>query len=93
MISQFFNKFGTIKCHYQVKYSTHAVGDEPWQVHNVRLSSTLVPLHYDVWLFPDLGLDGGDGTTFQGKVTITVQNDEDRTDFYLHAKYLTVIYP
>ena len=50
-----------------------------------RLPQTTLPLHYDLYLFPNLEDD-----TFSGHVAITVETKEPRNHFLVHVKYLDV---
>lgn len=56
----------------------------PWEK-EVRLPRSVVPIHYDVYLHPNLQ-EG----TFYGKVDVLVQNGEPRDHFLIHTKYLTI---
>lgn len=57
----------------------------PWEK-NVRLPSTILPLHYELYLFPELQ-EG----MFSGRVDIEVDSQESRDYFLAHVKYLEVI--
>ena len=53
---------------------------------NYRISQSTQPLHYDVYLFPDLESD-----TFSGKVAIDIQvTGPPRTYLAVHTKFLTI---
>lgn len=57
----------------------------PWEK-NVRLPSTILPQHYELYLFPELA-EG----MFSGKVDIEVESQESRDYFLAHVKYLEII--
>ena len=57
----------------------------PWE-NNVRLPKNVLPLHYDLYLFPDLQ-DG----MFSGKVDIEIDSLEERDYFLAHVKYLEIL--
>lgn len=56
----------------------------PWET-QVRLPRNILPLHYDLSLFPDLK-DG----VFSGKVQIEVESREPTDYFLAHVKYLDI---
>ena len=56
----------------------------PWEK-NVRLPQNVLPLHYDLYLFPML-----DEGMFSGKVDIEVESQEPRDYFLAHVKYLDI---
>lgn len=58
----------------------------PWET-QVRLPRNILPLHYDLYLFPDLE-DGG--RYFSGKVQIEVDSLEPTDYFLAHVKYLDI---
>ncbi|GBM98759.1 hypothetical protein AVEN_73185-1 [Araneus ventricosus] len=62
---------------------THQPEDTPWL--DFRLSKTVIPVHYDLLLHPDLETD-----TFFGAVEITTNVTKDTRHFVVHAYKLTV---
>ena len=56
----------------------------PWEK-NVRLPKTVQPIHYDLYLYPQL-----EEGLFSGKVDIEVENSEATDHFLAHVKYLDV---
>ena len=57
----------------------------PWEK-NVRLPRTILPLHYDLYLHPDL-----ETGLFSGKVSIEVDNQMPTDHFLVHTKYLDIL--
>ena len=57
----------------------------PWEK-NVRLPRTVLPLHYDLYLHPDL-----ETGLFSGKVSIEVDNQMPTHHFLVHTKYLDIL--
>ena len=57
----------------------------PWEK-NVRLPRTILPLHYDLYLQPDL-----ETGLFSGKVAIEVDNEMPTDHFLVHTKYLDIL--
>lgn len=57
---------------------------QPWET-DFRLPKDTVPLHYDLYLFPQLDQD-----TFTGKVTIEVETSKPRSFFLVHALHLNI---
>ena len=56
----------------------------PWET-NYRIPDNTIPLHYDVYLFPNL-----ENQTFSGKVSILIKTTEPRDFFVSHIQYLEV---
>ena len=56
----------------------------PWES-NVRLPRSVVPIHYDLYLHPELETD-----MFSGKVSILMNSQEARDHFLVHVKYLDI---
>ena len=52
---------------------------------NYRIPESTLPLHYDLYLFPDL-----DQKTFSGHVTIHIKTTEPRDYLVTHIQYLQV---
>ncbi len=50
-----------------------------------RIPQSTQPLHYELYLFPNL-----DTNTFSGHVTITVETKEPRNFLLTHIKWLTI---
>ena len=50
-----------------------------------RLPQTTLPLHYDLYLFPNLEDD-----TFSGRISISMDTKEPRDHFLVHAKNLNI---
>ena len=57
----------------------------PWEK-NVRLPENVLPLHYDLYLFPEL-----ETGMFSGKVDIEVNSQDSRDYFLAHVKYLEIL--
>ncbi len=57
---------------------------EPWET-DVRLSKNVLPLHYDLYLHPDLDKD-----VFTGRVRVHVDSKEPTSHFRLHTKQLEI---
>ena len=57
---------------------------EPWEK-DVRLPSHLLPLHYDLYLHPDL-----DTGLFMGRVAIAIEATSPTSYFLVHTKYLDI---
>ena len=57
----------------------------PWEK-NVRLPQNVLPLHYDLYLFPEL-----ETGMFSGKVDIEVNSTDSRDYFLAHVKYLEIL--
>ena len=62
-----------------------AILNFPWEK-NVRLPKSILPLHYELYLFPEL-----ETGMFSGKVDIEVDSQEARDYFLAHVKYLEII--
>ena len=58
--------------------------EKEWES-DYRLPQTTLPLHYDLYLFPNLKDD-----TFSGHVAISLDTKEPRTHFVVHVKNLKV---
>lgn len=56
----------------------------PWEK-NPRLPPTVIPVHYDLYLFPELQTG-----MFSGKVDLQVHSQEPRDHFLVHVKYLEI---
>lgn len=61
-----------------------AASNKPWET-DYRIPQDTQPLHYDLYLFPDLSLD-----TFEGHVSINIECRKPRDFFLVHVKYLNV---
>ncbi|XP_050391475.2 glutamyl aminopeptidase [Patella vulgata] len=59
--------------------------DQPWR--NLRLPRTIVPVHYDITLYPDFYEDNG---WFYGNETITIRIDEPSKYILVHYKYMNI---
>ena len=57
---------------------------EPWEK-DVRLPSHLLPLHYDLYLHPDLATG-----LFMGRVTIAIEATSPTSYFLVHTKHLDI---
>jgi len=57
---------------------------QPWQK-NIRLPRSVLPIHYDLYLHPELK-EG----TFMGRVSIQIQSLEARDHFLVHVKHLDI---
>ena len=58
--------------------------DKKWES-DYRLPQTTLPLHYDLYLFPNLEDD-----TFNGSVAISLDTKEPRDHFVVHVKNLNI---
>lgn len=59
-------------------------GEKRWE-RDVRLPSHLLPLHYDLYLHPDLA-----SGLFSGRVTIAIESTAPTNYFLVHTKYLDI---
>jgi len=57
----------------------------PWEK-DVRLPKNILPIHYDLYLFPEL-----EEGMFSGKVAIEIDSKEPRDYFLAHVKYLEIL--
>ena len=57
--------------------------NEPWE--NLRLPKSTIPVHYDMYLFPDY-----DTEVTVGKLNIVLETTEDKTSLHLHVKDLNI---
>ena len=60
------------------------MASKPWET-NYRIPDNTIPLHYDVYLFPNL-----ENQTFSGKVSILIKTTEPRDFFVSHIQYLKI---
>ncbi|WAQ96439.1 AMPE-like protein [Mya arenaria] len=60
-------------------------GDGPW--HNLRLPSSVRPVHYELSLFPDFY---DDESTFYGNVSIEIRVTEETRVLMVHVLYLNI---
>lgn len=58
---------------------------EPWK--NLRLPRYIVPLHYDLTLYPDFY---GDNGWFYGNVTVEIKINKDTDYVLIHFNYLNI---
>ena len=65
--------------------STDPPVDGPWG--DPRLPKTIVPVFYDIWLYPDFYYDG---SVFYGREDITIRVVEATKYVILHAKLMNV---
>lgn len=63
--------------------TTPTLGPEPW--YQVRLPSNVIPVHYDLYLHPNLTTD-----TFKGNVTVLVEVREPTEYILIHINEMTV---
>ncbi|ESO85815.1 hypothetical protein LOTGIDRAFT_130453 [Lottia gigantea] len=59
--------------------------DEPWR--NLRLPRTILPVHYDLTLYPDFYENNG---WFYGNETITIRLDESSKYILVHYKFMNI---
>ncbi|CAG0886917.1 unnamed protein product [Cyprideis torosa] len=65
--------------------STTPSPTDPWAV-NYRIPKETLPIHYDLWLYPDLTT----GEVFTGEVNVWVNVTSAITYLVLHTKYLNI---
>lgn len=59
--------------------------NQPWK--NLRLPKHVVPLHYDITLFPDFY---GNNSEFSGNVSIDIDVSKATKHIMIHIKYMTI---
>ena len=69
----------------EVGPATQAPGDDPWLHH--RLPKAIVPIHYDLQIFPDFYEDND---RFYGNISIDVNVTEKTQHILLHYKLLEI---
>lgn len=67
-----------------VAYPTSPELTEPWEI-NYRLPNDTIPLHYDIFLHPNLA-----EATFSGTVDIHINLTKSRTFLLVHTKFLEI---